>query len=150
MLHQRSFAVLTTACAAALTLAGCASGGQSAGAPGGELAVGHVRGLGPVLVDGDGQTLYLYVPDARGRSRCYGICASQWPPVLASQHPKLGPGVERAMVGEVRRRNGAEQVTYDGWPLYRWRFDTTPGQATGEGKSMGLWWAVSPSGHEVR
>lgn len=151
MVHQRPLALLSAGCLLAGLLAGCGGAGSAAPASAGdELAVANVPGLGQVLVDGDGHTLYLYVPDAEARSRCYGVCARQWPPLIAARRPRLGPGIDRAMVGEVRRRDGAAQVTYDGWPLYRWRDDTAAGQATGEGQSMGLWWAVSPSGHEVR
>lgn len=136
----------------AALLAGCGPGGTAAAPPSGdELGVAAVPGLGRVLVDATGHTLYLYVPDAQeGRSRCAGICARQWPPLMAARRERLGPGVRRSLVGEARRPGGGEQLTYAGWPLYTWRNDHAPGQVTGEGQGMGLWWAVSPSGHEVR
>lgn len=149
--HQRPFVLVAAACLLAFALAGCGGVGTAATTQiGDELAVGHVPSLGRVLTDSDGHTLYLYLPDAHEHPTCYGICARQWPPLLAARGSRLGPGVDRAMVGEIRRRDGEDQVTYDGWPLYRWRQDTTPGQASGEGLSMGLWLAMSPSGHEVR
>src|SRR5688572_11553414 len=36
---------------------------------------------GEILVDADGNTLYLFTPDARGASTCNGQCAANWPPV---------------------------------------------------------------------
>jgi predicted lipoprotein with Yx(FWY)xxD motif len=141
----------------ACVLGGCA--GSTAAAKqttknlGYELAVGHVPGLGRVLVDGSGKTLYLYVPDHRGASRCTGFCEVQWPPLFAldgKQSAPLGPGIDAALVGSVRRAGGELQVTYNGWPLYRWRLDRVPGEALGEGDDMGLWYAVSPSGQAVK
>ncbi len=42
-----------------------------------------VNGLGTVLVDGYGLTLYLFVPDhGSGRSTCFGYCAT----AVAARH----------------------------------------------------------------
>lgn len=117
-----------------------------------EIGVGRVPHLGRVLVDSQDRTLYLYVPDERGTSRCTGFCAKQWPPLLASDDPggvRFGPGVDPARVGSIPRSGGGRQLTYDGWPLYTWRLDSRPGEASGEGDDMGLWFAISPSGHAV-
>jgi predicted lipoprotein with Yx(FWY)xxD motif len=118
-----------------------------------EIAVGHVPGLGSVVVSGSDMTLYLYVPDDRGASRCTRICAVDWPPLISiggKQSARFGPGIDPALVGSVRRAGGSLQVTYNGWPLYRFGFETGPGAASGEGDDMGLWYAVSPTGEAVR
>lgn len=137
----------------------CALGGCSGGAGSGttaqlsyEIGVGRVPGLGRVLVDAQDRTLYLYVPDERAVSRCTGFCAAQWPPLFASgdnDGARLGPGVDPALVGSIPRSGGGRQLTYNGWPLYTWRLDLRPGEASGEGDDMGLWYAISPSGHAV-
>jgi len=117
-----------------------------------EIAVGRVGGLGRVLVNVSGRTLYLYVPDHQGASRCNGFCAREWPPMLApvgKGSVRFGPGVDVALVGSVRRADGVLQLTYNRWPLYAWRLDASPGEATGEGDDMGLWYAISPSGDAV-
>ena len=114
-----------------------------------------VRGLGAVLVDGYGLTLYVFVPAHRGgRSTCNGYCASQWPPVTLPTGvttPVLGPGAEAGLLGTTRRDH-AVQVTYNGWPLYRWIGDTASGQSTGEGirDSGGLWYVINEAGQPVR
>ena len=113
-----------------------------------------VHGLGTVLVDGYGLTLYLFVPDGgKGRSTCFGYCATQWPPATLPAGvttPVIGGAVERALVGTTRRGTTL-QVTYGGWPLYRWIGDTAAGQATGEGirNAGGLWYAVDTAGRAV-
>jgi predicted lipoprotein with Yx(FWY)xxD motif len=139
-------------CLAALTAsvviaAGC--GSPASGAPQYELQARAISGLGQVVTDGQGFTLYMYAPDHRGVSRCYGLCASQWPPLVLPRgvtRPKAGPGIRAALLGTVRRGNGALQVTYNRWPLYLWQGDTAPGQATGQADDMGLWYALSVSG----
>ena len=53
-----------------------------------------------------------------GESACQGQCAVYWPPVLTSQEPQAGPGVEQNALGITVRSDGSHQVTYDGQPLY--------------------------------
>jgi predicted lipoprotein with Yx(FWY)xxD motif len=106
-------------------------------------------GLGKIITDGKGFTLYMYAPDRRGRSQCSGFCAQQWPPLVLPRditRPEAGPGVRASLLGTVRRANGERQVTYGGWPLYLWIGDDSPGQATGQADDMGLWYALSVSG----
>jgi len=50
---------------------------------------------------------------------CEGICAAvPWPPVLTSNWPEAGPGVDQDALGIVVRPDGTDQVTYNGKPLY--------------------------------
>ncbi|HVC14235.1 MAG TPA: hypothetical protein VND62_05180 [Acidimicrobiales bacterium] len=109
----------------------------------------RLTGLGDILVDGRGDALYAYVPDHKSSSRCYGECASVWPPLVlpsAVDAPSGGRGLATSLLGTIVRRDGARQVTYDGWPLYRYRRDHRPGEVTGQGDTMGLWYVVGVSG----
>lgn len=120
-----------------------------------EVKVANVSGLGPILVDGRGQTLYLFVPDHQGQpSTCYGICAVEWPPQLLPTgltRPVAGPGVETQLLGSSVRKDGTTQITYNGWPLYYWPHDLAPGQATGQGinNAGGLWYVLDAAGNAV-
>ena len=139
-------ALAVLAVAAAVT--GC-GGAASASAPAYEVQAGNVPGLGAIVVDGKGFTLYMYAPDHQGASRCTGFCAQQWPPLVLPKgvdQPLAGPGVKATLLGVVRRANGQLQETYHGWPLYLWQGDFAPGQATGQADAMGLWYAVSVTG----
>jgi hypothetical protein len=48
-----------------------------------KVTTGSVAGLGTVLVNGEGFTLYMFEPDKQsGSSTCHGECENVWPPVL--------------------------------------------------------------------
>jgi len=55
--------------------------------------------------------------DGWGRA-CQGLCAVYWPPLLTSDRPVAGPGVDQRALGFVVRPDGSHQVTYKGRPLY--------------------------------
>jgi predicted lipoprotein with Yx(FWY)xxD motif len=120
-----------------------------------EVSAATVKGLGTVLVDGQGFTLYLFVPDRQsGTSKCYGSCAQGWPPLLLPAGvttPVAGTGVESSLLGTTRRNDGTVQITYNKWPLYTYVTDSTPGQATGQDVDNlgGLWYVLSPAGKEI-
>ena len=62
--------------------------------------------------------VYAFDRESKGRPRCYGRCAEDWPPVYARGKPRGGRGVRKRLLGTVRRRGGRRQVTYHGRPLY--------------------------------
>jgi predicted lipoprotein with Yx(FWY)xxD motif len=108
---------------------------------GGTLRVTEISGK-KVLTNAKGLTVYLFVPDTATTSRCYGSCASYWPPVLG--HPGAGAGVT-GQIGSIVRTGGAVQATYDGHPLYTYVGDTGPGQDSGNDLNLngGLWYVVT-------
>jgi predicted lipoprotein with Yx(FWY)xxD motif len=120
-----------------------------------QIMTRHVDGLGTIVVNGKGLTLYLFVPDDHSsHSTCSGICAAAWPPLLLPSgisEPLAGDGIDRALLGTTNRKDGGVQITYNGWPLYRWPNDTSPGDATGQGLNNlgGLWYVVSPQGNPI-
>jgi predicted lipoprotein with Yx(FWY)xxD motif len=134
-------------------------GGQRAAAgtsPYYEVKTGTVSGLGTVLVNGQGLTLYMFVPDhQRGRSTCYNACASSWPPLRLPTGvtiPVAAGKAEVSLLGTTTRKDGGLEVTYNGWPLYLWVGDGSPGQATGQGinGSGGYWYVLSPKGGVIK
>jgi predicted lipoprotein with Yx(FWY)xxD motif len=147
----RIIAVVTAVAA----LAGCTTSTPSATGPTYEVSAASVGGVGKVLVDGQGFTLYLFEPDHRSASTCYGSCAQAWPPLVLPTGvagPKAGAGTRAALIGTAPRTGGAHQVTYDGWPLYTWVGDTRPGIATGQARNNlgGCWYAVAADGGAVK
>jgi predicted lipoprotein with Yx(FWY)xxD motif len=98
---------------------------------------------GELLVDGEGATLYLFVPDAQGASTCYDACADNWPALVGEV--SAGDGVDGGLLGSVARDDGSQQVTYNGWPLYYFAGDSAPGDTNGQGLNE-VWFVVSATG----
>jgi predicted lipoprotein with Yx(FWY)xxD motif len=108
-------------------------------------------GLGQILVDGRGRSLYLFEKDTRSRSGCSGTCVVYWPPLLTKGASAAVGGAKRSLLGSIRRGDGTRQVTYAGHPLYLFSGDAKRGQTNGEGlKDFGAaWYAVAPSGKKI-
>jgi predicted lipoprotein with Yx(FWY)xxD motif len=108
-------------------------------------------GLGRILVDSRGRTLYMFGKDKNGKSACSGQCAANWPPLVTSGKPRATSGARASLLGTTKRADGRMQVTYNQHPLYTFVKDTKKGQTNGEGLNAfgGVWSAVSPAGSKV-
>jgi predicted lipoprotein with Yx(FWY)xxD motif len=144
----------------AAVVAGCGGGDNQATAASGNsnaaggsqtIGVSNIGGLGKVLVDSTGRTVYLFEKDTGPKSTCFGACATEWPPVTTSGKPKAGNGVTASMLGTAKRSDGGTQVTYNGHPLYRFQADQKPGDATGQNvDAFGAeWYVLSTAGNKV-
>jgi len=161
----RQFAAIVTAAGAGCALAAC---GKPASAAKATVPVSQARtAIAPValktvylaavrskvLVDGAGYSLYVFGPDRRRGVTCTATCALSWPPltVPAGTRPSTGPGVEAALVGATSPSGGADVVTYDGWPLYTYVADVSPGMDSGQGINLngGPWYLMRPDGEPL-
>jgi len=108
-------------------------------------------GLGRIIVDGRGRSLYLFEKDMHGRSACSGVCAAYWPPLLTNGKSIAIKGAKPSLLGSIRRADGSRQVSYAGHPLYFFSGDTRRGQTNGEGlQDFGAgWYALTPSGTKI-
>jgi predicted lipoprotein with Yx(FWY)xxD motif len=102
--------------------------------------------LGPVLVDSDGMTLYVFTRDTEGESVCYDSCAAIWPPVPGDT--PVDPVVSGLGFGTIERDDGTTQLTVGGMPLYLYAGDTAPGDVNGQGVE-GVWFVVDATGSMV-
>lgn len=102
--------------------------------------------LGQILVDPDGMTLYVFLPDEQSESTCYDACAATWPPLEGQM--EAGAGVDESLLGTAERTDGTTQATYNGWPLYYYASDSEPGDVTGQGVGDN-WFVVDPAGEVV-
>jgi predicted lipoprotein with Yx(FWY)xxD motif len=134
----------TTTTTPASTPAAAASSSPAASSSGTTLMERTINGT-KVVTNSAGFTLYWFAPDTSSTSKCYGSCATFWPPVKGPA--TAGPGVTGTL-GVITRTNGAKQATYDGHPLYTFAGDSAPGQAKGNAKNLsgGLWWEMTVSG----
>jgi predicted lipoprotein with Yx(FWY)xxD motif len=119
--------------------------GPPAGAASGVTVklMGH-GSLGKILVNGAGQTVYIYTADSANKSACTGTCATVWPPVTIPKgtKPKGGPGVKK--LGTVTF-DGKLQLTWNKHPLYTYVLDTGPGVVNGNAvkEGSGVWYAAT-------
>jgi predicted lipoprotein with Yx(FWY)xxD motif len=145
-----------------LVLAGCGGSGASSSSTAStstasastlKVSAKAIPGLGTVLVNGQGMTLYSFAPDKRAKVTCTGACAAVWPPMKlpGGQQPVATGGVKSSLLGSDSDPSGGRVVTYDGWPLYTYVADKSPGQATGQALNLngGLWYVLAPSGAVV-
>jgi predicted lipoprotein with Yx(FWY)xxD motif len=121
-------------------------GGPSAAAAGTKIVLGASQ-FGRILFDSKRQAIYLFDKETTKRPRCYGECAKAWPPVYANGSPRVGKGLDRELLGTVKRRDGRRQVTYGGHPLYFYAHEG-PGQVLCHDieEFGGLWLVVKRSG----
>lgn len=128
--------LLLSACAKNSSTTPSSGGGGGSSSSGGSAQINSssVSGVGTVLVDSSGSTLYYLKSEMSGKISCTGSCASEWPPVLlpsGAGSATAGGGVTGTL-GTIKRPDGGTQVTYDKLPLYTFAGDPT-GQATGQG-----------------
>lgn len=121
--------VLLAACTNSPTATGPGAAPAASNAP---IGTSSVAGVGTVVVDSVGKTLYFSDQDGNGTVRCTGDCLSVWLPVTTS-----GTSVPRGSVAGLsvikRADNGQEQFAYQGKPLYEFRMDAMAGQFNGDG-----------------
>jgi predicted lipoprotein with Yx(FWY)xxD motif len=141
----------------ALAVAACGSGASAAPAPpkttsGSPATVGVAStGLGKILVNSKGRTLYLFQKDSGTTSSCFGACATAWPPLRATGKLNVGSGLSAAKFGTTPRSDGRPQITYNGHPLYLFVKDQKAGDTTGQGVNAfgGGWFGLSAAGTQV-
>jgi len=104
--------------------------------------------LGTILTNAQGRTLYYFVPERGGKIVCSSsACTTYWPPSLnTGGNPTGGTGVT-GQLGIIARAGGAEQITYNTWPLYTFAGDSAAGQTNGQGVvGFGGKWLVATPG----
>jgi predicted lipoprotein with Yx(FWY)xxD motif len=141
-------------------IAGCgsaSSSGASSGSAdshGAVVSVKNLPGIGAVLVDSAGKTLYSPQQEAGGKITCTGSCLSFWFPVQVTPGATLHtPASVTGKLGTIHRAdNGMTQLTINGRPLYTFRLDQAPGQVHGNnysdrfGSNSFTWHAITASG----
>jgi predicted lipoprotein with Yx(FWY)xxD motif len=118
------------------------------------ISTTKLPGLGYVLVNAQGRTLYMFVPDKRKKVTCVRVCAAVWPPVKlpAGAKPVAAGPAKQSLLGSDPNPAGGRVVTYANWPLYTYVADKRAGVATGQALNLngGLWYVLSPTGKVIR
>ena len=148
-----------------LVVTGCGGGSSSSAPKGGVAGAEHsisgatvktrkISGLGVVLVNAKGKTLYVFMKDARRHVTCTGSCASFWPPLKwkGTGKPTAGGAAKASLLSSDKNPSGGRVVTYSKWPLYTFVNDSAAGQAKGEAQNLngGKWYVISAKGTLVK
>ena len=170
-LPDRRLLLSGLALGAAATLAACSSSSSgtasstpatvptsapaSASATAATISLKSVPGVGNVLVNGQGHTLYLLTSEKGGKITCTTAngCTQVWPEtvVASGATATAGSGVQSSLLSTVKDASGQLEVTYNHWPLYTFSGDSGPGMAHGQGLTSfgGTWYVLSATGDPV-
>ncbi len=152
---------MATLAAVAALMAACggndsgSAGSGSAGSGSNSTAVTTraSAGLGPVLVNSEGKTLYFTDEESADSIACTGECIGFWTPLTASGNAVAsGSDDLTAQFRTIQRPDGKVQIAYNGHPLYTFKLDKSADDVMGndfmddfEGKSF-TWHAITPAG----
>jgi predicted lipoprotein with Yx(FWY)xxD motif len=166
-LSKNVLAVGALAVAAVLAGAGCGGSSHSstgstkpassAAKPGAKFSVASVSGVGKVIVDGRGRTVYILTSGDHANVSCTdgNGCTKLWPDLPLSggaSAASAGTGVTASLLGTKKLGDGETYPTYNHWLMYEYSGDSGSGQANGEGiKSFGgTWYALNAAGNPVK
>jgi predicted lipoprotein with Yx(FWY)xxD motif len=117
----------------------------------------NVQGVGMVLVDGRGRTVYLLTSGGHTNVPCDDAsgCTKVWPDLPLPQGTSsamAGSGLQASLLSTTKLSDGETYPTYNGWLMYEYVGDSGPGQANGQGIQSfgGTWYAISPAGTPVK
>ncbi|HEY1524327.1 MAG TPA: hypothetical protein VGF70_15055 [Solirubrobacteraceae bacterium] len=101
-----------------------------------------------IVVNSKGRAVYVLSGDSKSHPQCTKVndCFSFWPPLKVTSKSSLSkaPGVPGKL--GIWHRDGFNQVTLGGHPLYTYAADTAKDQADGQGaKGFGGTWSVVKS-----
>jgi predicted lipoprotein with Yx(FWY)xxD motif len=151
----------------AALIAGCGGGSQtpstttthtssSAAKPSTSFSTANVSGVGTVVVDGSGRTVYVLTSNGHDNVPCSVAsgCTGLWPalPLPAGvASATAGTGIDASLLGTKKLSDGKTYPTYHGWLMYEYAGDSGSGQAKGQGiKSFGgTWYVLDASGNLV-
>jgi len=150
----------------AALLAGCGGGSSSpttttsssgsSAKPSTSFSTANVSGVGTVVVDGSGKTVYVLTTDGKTNLPCTdgSGCTGLWPDLPlpdGSSGAKAGTGIDASLLGTKKSSDGEAYPTYNGWLMYEYSGDSGPGHSNGQGiKSFGgTWYVLDSSGNPV-
>jgi predicted lipoprotein with Yx(FWY)xxD motif len=103
-----------------------------------------------IVVTSSSRAVYLLTGDGKTHPECtrHNSCFTFWPPVTVASTSSLskGPGVPGRL--GIWRRDGFDQVTLNGHPLYTYALDMHADHATGQGVKTygGTWYVIRAKG----
>ena len=125
--------------------------------PATKFSVANVSGVGNVVVDGKGRTVYILTNAAKKNVPCTDAsgCTGAWPDLPfpdGTSAATAGSGINASLLGSMKLSDGETYPTYNGYLMYEYSGDSSSGQANGQGlKSYGgTWYVLNSSGNPVK
>jgi predicted lipoprotein with Yx(FWY)xxD motif len=115
------------------------------------VATKNAKDLGTILAASDGRTLYIFEADKGKTSACKDACAAAWPPLITKGSPTAKGSAKKSAITVIKRGDGANQVVYNGHPLYTYAADKDAEDAYGQELNQygAEWYVLAPSGSKV-
>ena len=149
--------------AAVVALAACSSTktttspSSSSSSPGTMFSVANVGGLGTVVVDGSGRTVYVLTSGAAKNVPCDDAsgCTKVWPDLPlpdGTSGARAGNGIQASLLSTMKLSDGGTYPTYNGYLMYEYSGDSGPAQGHGQGITSfgGTWYALSSAGTPIK
>jgi predicted lipoprotein with Yx(FWY)xxD motif len=141
-------------------LAACSSSSKSASSGAGPtptagemFSTANATGLGTVVVDAKGFTVYVLSADGQSNVTCDDAsgCTKVWPDLPLPSgvtQANAGAGIQPNLLSTMKLSDGETYPTYKGWLMYEYSGDTGPAQSHGQGIQSfgGTWYAINASG----
>jgi predicted lipoprotein with Yx(FWY)xxD motif len=164
--RRRLCGPMVVAAVVAVCVAGCgsstktstspSSSSSSSSVPGPVLSTANAEGLGTVVVDDRGYTLYVFTSATQKNVPCSDAsgCTKLWPspPLPAGVGAaKAGSGLQASLLGTMKLSDGNTYPTYNGYLLYGYVGDSGPAQSHGQGIHSfgGVWYVINAAGVPV-
>ncbi|GAA2436250.1 SCO0930 family lipoprotein [Streptomyces macrosporus] len=114
------------------------------------LSLADDPGLGEIVVDAQGRTLYRFDKDSAWpmKTNCLGECLKTWKPAKPVDKNRI-EGIDPKLITTFTRPDGTEQLSIDCRLLYWFTGDTAPGDTNGHGVG-GVWHAVTKDGKKAK
>jgi predicted lipoprotein with Yx(FWY)xxD motif len=115
----------------ALAVAACGAESPAGGSGDTTVSTRDLPGVGTVLVDSAGKTLYFTDTDQAGSIKCTADCLELWQPAMAPSDNPTGANE----LSVVKRPEGSSQLAYQNKPLYTFTMDSADKPASGHNVS---------------
>ena len=140
-------------CALALVMDVAGSSGAAVSASRAATVRLEQTGLGEILVDGSGHTLYLFTKRPHDKDSCAKVagCLETWPALTTTRRPRRRRACKSLAARHDQAPRPRRQVTYAGHPLYTYALDFVRRSTfnIGADEYGGAWYAVNAAGEAV-
>jgi predicted lipoprotein with Yx(FWY)xxD motif len=140
--------LLAAACSGGSTTASDSTSGATG--PAAITLFGWPTALGTVVGSDFGVVAYADAAEHGSTVACTAACTTTWEPWVTRGKPlRAGAGVDKKLIGTIKRPDGSTQLTYGGHALYLYAHTKGSMQTNAQGAG-GVWFVVGANGGIVK